>query len=259
MKREIALFTFANHAPGWLETVHENLRTEEWGKNLKVLELYLRANFEIAKQQDKVYEGDEIAIWRAGHLVSPAMDPVWLQYKLNDRRYPQKWNFEKVLIGNEPLKNICNSDYSVTYTPPEFNPEWEIYIDPRSFQEHILGHNLERLVSALGREAAENPHRLFRTIYGEIMLGKKEAAGVMPQWYMNGYNFLMPLFLTRPNKVDLTAALMINETMKRYELKTLLLPSYAYANARSIVRSPAQFASWIVLNTDSDISDDDDE
>lgn len=259
MRKDIALFTFANHAPGWLETVHKNLREEKWGKDFKVLELYLRANFEIAKQQGKVFEDETrgTALWRAGHLVTPAMDPVWLVYERNNPRYSQKWNFKNVAIGNSPIDGVSNESNSVKYDPPEFSASWDIYIDPYSFNEHILGHHRDRLVSVLGEDVVSNSHRLFRTIYGEIMLEKKEAAGVLPQWYMNGYNFLMPLFLTEPRKVDLTAALMINETMRRYELKTLLLPSYAYANARSIVKSPVQFASWITLDKESSISDDD--
>jgi hypothetical protein len=261
VKREVALFKFAYHRPGWLDEIHANLRPEKWGKNLKVLELYLRSNFEIAKQQGKVLEDEANgrAIWRAGHLVTPAMDPVWLYYERNDERYDQKWRFQGVLIGPSPLEGIHGEDHTVTYSPPEFNPSWEIYIDPYSFQQHILVHNKARLVAVLGEEIASNSHLVFRLIYGEIMLARKEAAGIMPQWYMNGYNFLMPLFLTSPNKVDLTAALMINETMKRYELKTLLPPSYAYANARAVVRSPVQFASWIALDDDTDIDEYEDE
>lgn len=248
--REVALYTFANHAPGWLETVHQNLKEEPWGSGRKVLELYLRANFEIAKQQNKVYEDDSQAIWKAGYLVTPSMDPVWMYYKKNDPRFSQEWNFEGVKIGDTPIEGVNSADYGVLYDPPEFNPKWDIYIDPRNFS-HILNDNHARLTSVLGEEVSGNSHRLFRTIYGEIMLERKEAAGVIPQWYMDGYNFIMPLSLTEPNKVDLTAALTIDETMKRYQLRTLLLPHYAYASARAIVKSRAQFASWAMLDEDT--------
>jgi hypothetical protein len=248
-RHEVALYTFANHAPDWLEIVHQNLKSEPWGQDNKVLELYLRANFEIAKQQQKVVENEEkgYAIWRAGYLITPSMDPVWMYYEKNDPHYTQKWNFAGVKIGEAPMEGINESQYSVTYTPPEFNPKWDIYIDPRNFT-HILEHNHDRLAGVLGVDVADNPHRLFRTLYGEVMLERKEAAGVIPQWYMGGYNFLMPISLTEPNKVDLTAALTIDETMKRYQLRTLLLPHYAYANARAIVKSRTQFASWAMLD-----------
>ena len=246
---EVALYTFANHAPGWIEKIRPNLKSESWGKDHKILELYLRANFEIAKQQQKVFEDESngFAIWRAGYLVTPSMDPVWMFYEKNDPRYSQKWNFVQVKIGEAPIAGVDVSRYSVTYTPPEFDPTWDIYIDPRNFS-HILADNRDRLSGVLGEEVTNNPHRLFRTIYGEIMLERKEAAGVIPQWYMGGYNFLMPLYLTEPDTVDLTAALTIDETMKRYQLRTLLLPHYAYANARAIVKSKTQFASWAMLD-----------
>ena len=143
---QVALYTFGNHSPGWLETVHENLKAEPWGKNLKVLELYLRINFEIAKQQQKVYEDDSagIAIWRAGFLVTPTMDPVWMYYERNNPKYPQKWNFKGVKIGETPLQGITVdiSNYSVKYDPPEFKPKWEIYIDPRNFKHKCTAYPL---------------------------------------------------------------------------------------------------------------------
>jgi len=248
-QHQVALYTFANHSPGWLGKVQSNLKVEPWGKDFKILELYLRANFEIAKQQQKVFEDEQAgyAIWRAGYLVTPTMDPVWMYYELNDPKYSQKWNFLDVRIGKSPLPGIDVSSYSVKYDPPEFDSSWDIYIDPRNFR-HILEGNRDRLSSVLGEDVTKNQHRLFRTIYGELMLERKEAAGVIPQWYMGGYNFLMPLSLTDPDTVDLTAALTIDETMRRYQLRTLLLPHYAYANARAIVKSKTQFASWATLD-----------
>lgn len=246
------LFKFANHDPNWLEVVKENTKEEFWGEDLKVLEFYLRINFEIAKQQSKVFESEEknIALWRAGYLVTPSMDPVWMHYEINPRKDKQKWKFKGILIGENPLPSISASDYSVTYNPPEFNSQWDIYIDPRNF-EHIIKTNSGRLVSAFGDDYAKNSHRLFRTIYGEIKLEQKEAMGVIPQWYMGDYNFLMPLYLNSPDKVDLTAALTRDKTMKRYQLRTLLLPHYAYAYARAIVKSRSQLASWAILDKDA--------
>lgn len=246
---EVPLYTFAYHAPKWLEVVHGNLKAESWGKDYKILELYLRANFEIAKQQQKVLENEEngFAIWRAGYLMTPSMDPVWMYYERNDDKYRQKWNFAGVKIGESPILGVDAADYSVCYDAPQFNPKWDIYIDPRNFR-HILEDNRDRLRAVLGEDVTKNPHRLFRTIYGEVMLERKEAAGVIPQWYMGGYNFLMPLSLTQPDSVDLTAALTIDDTMERYQLRTLLLPQYAYANARAIVKSKAQFAAWAMLD-----------
>jgi len=75
------LFNFGFHRyPEWLNEVGEIAKPEPWCENRKVLELYLRVNFEIAKAQSKVYENRErnVAFWRPGHLVNITSDPLWL-------------------------------------------------------------------------------------------------------------------------------------------------------------------------------------
>ena len=58
------------------------------------------------------------------------------------------------------------------------------------------------------------------------------------------------MYLIGSNNVDLTAILIADESMKRYQIKTLLLASYAYAYAyaRAIVQSRDKFAAWFVLD-----------
>ena len=86
-----------------------------------------------------------------------------------------------------------------------------------------------------------------RSIYGEIQLKRKEEL-VLPQWYHGDYKFLMPLFLTQGDRVELTAALEPDPALRRYVVRTLLLPHYAYAHARALVKSRASFADWMMLS-----------
>jgi hypothetical protein len=60
----------------------------------------------------------------------------------------------------------------------------------------------------------------------------------------------MPLFLTQSERVELTAVLYPDPAMKRYVVKTLLLPWYGYAYARALVKSRASFADWMMLSED---------
>ena len=262
--KNIPLFDFATHpVPKWLEEIAATAKEEPWGKKYKVLELYLRANYEIAKQQGKVYENDakNIAFWKPGYLVSRTMDPMWIIYEKNtEKNAPkskQKWMYKKVLTGRAPMENINAEDYQVKYDFEDFNPQWEIFIDQRNFN-HIVNENVSRLVKVFGKENAENSHLLFRAIYGELMLAKKEAATVISQWYAGDYQFLMPLYLTQSDKVELTAALSIDRTMKRYQLRTLLFPAYAYAYARSVVKSRSQLGAWITF-PEQEINDSEEE
>lgn len=57
MAADIPLYNFAYHqVPDWLDQVAEVAKSEYWGSGKKVLDLYLRANFEIAKLSNQVYE-----------------------------------------------------------------------------------------------------------------------------------------------------------------------------------------------------------
>src|SRR5690242_18485313 len=99
--RRPALMEFAFHPyPYWLDDVAATIKEEPWGHNKKALELYLRANFEIAQGQSRVYENRDknVAFWRAGSLVSQASDPVWLVYRKNNRDHPF-WSFLRPQVG----------------------------------------------------------------------------------------------------------------------------------------------------------------
>jgi hypothetical protein len=251
LSANVPLFSFGFHPyPNWLKEIAEIAKEEPWGKNFKVLELYLRANFEIAKAQGKVYEDREknAAFWRAGHLVNVTSDPLWLVYQRNSRDEPY-WQLRRVATGEAP-EGRDSSHFTLKYDPPEFNQAWLIHFQQWNI-DHIMGdsRNKKRLQdvfkNALGGHF--NEHLIFRALYGEIQLKRKEEV-VLPQWYRGDYQFLMPLFLTQQKKVELTAVLLPEPPMKRYVVKTLLLPYYAYAYARAVVRSRASFADWMMLS-----------
>lgn len=258
--RNIPLFDFASHpSPKWLEEVADTAKEEPWGKDKKILEIYLRSNFEIAKQQGMVYENDakNIALWKPGYLVSRTMDPMWIVYEKNTGKSRPKWQYKRVATGQPPLEGIDPAAYQVKYNFEDFNPQWDIFIDQRNFN-HIVRENAGRLANVFGAEMSKNPHLLFRAIYGEVMLAKKERFAVTTQWYKNDYQFLMPLYLTQPERVELTATLSIDRTNRCYQLRTLLVPAYAYGYARSVVKSRSQLVSWITFPMQEvDVSDDD--
>jgi len=248
----VPLFDFAFHKPDWLKEVATSAKEEPWGNNYSILEIYLKSNFEIAKTQNMIYESPngDFAIWRIGTLITAAADPIWLYYEKNAQRDKQPWYYKTIKIGYSPIAGITSDTFTVKYEPEEFNSQWEIHIEPRTI-EHIMNKNANRLTPIFGSNTTS--HRVFRTIYGEIMLEKKEAVGVLPQWYKSEYGFLLPLRLTSPDKVDLSAALSIDRTMKRYQLHTLLPVQYGYATARAVAKSRSQFIPWV---TDDDLNAD---
>jgi hypothetical protein len=247
----VPLFNFAYHQhPTWLEQVAAVAKPEPWGGNHKVLELYLRANFEIAKAQGKVFEDREkgVAFWRAGCLVNVTSDAVWLTYHRSTKDVPY-WKLRNITTGDAPEGKSIR-DFELKYDPPEFNREWLIHFEQGNIR-HILSdtRNRKRLEDVFNPTLGGkfNEHLVFRAIYGEIQLKRKEEL-VLPQWYHGDYKFLMPLFLTQGDRVEITAALEPDPAMRRYVVRTLLLPHYAYAHARALVKSRASFADWMMLS-----------
>jgi len=253
LSKVVPLYGFGfHHHPAWLQEVAEIAKPEPWGRELKVLELYLRASFEIAKSQAKVYEdkAKNLAFWRAGNLVNVTSDPVWLVYQRNNRDVPY-WQLKKVVTGDAPASQD-RAAFTLKFEPPEFDQNWLIHFDQWNIT-HIMGdsRNQQRLRevfdNALGGRF--NEHLIFRAIYGELQLKRKEEV-VIPQWYHGDYQFLMPLFLTQSDRVELTAVLRPDPTLKRYVVRTLLLPYFAYAYARAVVKSRTAFADWMMLSNE---------
>jgi hypothetical protein len=249
-KQDVPLYRFGFHwYPRFLEDVAWAARPEPWGTGMKTLELYLRANYEIAKSQSRVYEDRSrgIAFWRAGSLVSATSDPLWMLYDRNRHRDPF-WHFRQVLVGRPP-ELTDPDDLSLEYRPPEFHRDWLIHFQQGSL-EHMLGDgpNRERLQTVLQQALGRfSEHLVLRAIYGEIQMKRKEEA-VIPQWYHGDYQFLMPLHLTQPERVELTAALQPDPAMRRYIVRTLLLPHHAYAYARSVVKTRDAVPDWMLLS-----------
>lgn len=263
IERGTSLYDFAFHHRFWLRDLRRNLREEPWGGDrLRILEIYLIGNFEIAVSQNAVFEDSHIAFWKAGHLMTPSMDEVWMFYKKNDPGYSQPWRFEGVRFGKRPFNTIDTAGCQFSYESLTLHEDWNLYVEPRNLY-HILVDRQERLGSILGKEIAQQPHFLFRAIYGELHLQFREAGGILLQWYRGSYSFLAPLYLSQPDAPDLCAALTIDEEGQRYHLRTLLSLEQAYANARSVVLSRSQLPAWAtispaILNADFRAVDDED-
>lgn len=244
---------FANHnMPVILSDLKSTLMVEPWGRDNKILSTYINVNFEIACEEEKIYENEanDIAFWKVGNLVSIAGDPLWFVYCLNPRD-EQKWNFKKTYYGILPPvpdgdKTI--DDYQIQYRIPTFHSSWQFTLEPRTV-EHIMLENKSRLVYVFGEDLANNEHMLFRTIFGELELQKKRS-DIMAQWYYGKYQFLMPLYLKSPDEVSLTATLEPLDEIQQYKVRTLLYPEYAYPHIRAVVKNRSAITGWMNINDD---------
>lgn len=247
----MVLKDFANHhMAAILSELKNDLMTEPWGENNRILSTYINVNFEIAYAESKVYEDEKnnIAFWKVGNLVSIAGDPLWFVYELNPRG-PQIWNFKKTHYGNmlpAPIENKDIDELQIEHKFPRFHSSWQLLLEPKAIT-HIMTEHNERLIDVFGKELSQNSHMLFRTILGELELQKKRS-DVMHQWYFSKYQFLMPLYLKSPNTVDLTATLEPLDDVKCYKIRTLLYPEYAYPYIRAVVKNRSAITGWMNIS-----------
>lgn len=247
------LFNFAYHPyDSWLETVRENIKAEPWGQGLYILKKFLQVNFEIAQSQGKIYENfdDGVAFWRPGYLINEVADPVWLKYIRNRKSQDVKWFFNGVCSGDSPYRGVNIEDFQIRYEIPEFDYSWRMFLDQQSL-DHIFEdpQNYYRLKQVFGEDISKNRHLIFRVLFGEISLQQRDVLAV-PQWYHGGYHFLVPLFLTQPNQMELAATLTPNEKLNRYDISTLLLPGQAYGSVRPVARSRKILPQWLQLSSE---------
>ena len=227
------------------------LMSEPWGKDNKILQTYIYTNFEIAYMQKKVFEDKEkgIAFWKIGSLVTMSAMPVWFIYKINDKPDCQFWNFDRFYYGNNsPAGNKTADDYQIEYETPAFYSSWLIELTPETIN-HIIKDNSSRLKAIFGDKLSENEHMLLRTIFGELELQKRKS-DVFMEWYDGKYQFLMPLYFTDPDNVDLTATLDPQEATQSYKVRTLLYPEYAYPFVRSVIKNRSVLTGWMNFKDD---------
>jgi len=245
LRNTCPVYDFGYHAnPDYLVKLERLVAPEPWGRDLRFLAAYLRARFEMAQMDGAVHESSERcqAAWNT-RLFTAAGEEIWLVYRVNQRAVPC-WQLDDIRRGKPGWVDpdgMPQSEVGVR----EFRHEWPILVD----EAHIMREpdHFERIRQAIpcGCPSASD-HVVFRAVCGEIEFERKTRQ-VIPQWYHGHYQFLMPLRLTAPDRVDLVAALMTDTDEARYIVKTVLPIEFAYAHARVLVKHPGDLPRWMQL------------
>ena len=245
-KKQFPLYDFAWHGNAECKTIQSTIIEEPWGEDLKHLKIYLGDNFEIAKKNNKIHVDAEKAVWQPGYLLNKSGDPIWLTYRKNPIEGKQPWKFNKHMVSTCPV-GVEAKSLEIKYTYPDFESEFELNIN----HDHIINDNRDRLEEVFEGIFKEklNGYLVYKAIVGEIEMQKRRNTAI-PQWYMEEYQFLIPLCLKSPNNVDLVAALQPKD--KKYYVRTLLYPNQAYAHARSVVKNRLNLPHWIVENENTE-------
>lgn len=227
---------------------------EDWGGDLRVLEAYLEANFELAYMQGRVVtEPERYSYWRAGRLLSLTGEPITIVCVRNKVEDRQPFFFVRVCVGQRFNVTVDGEDVTLDappppeYEPPEFRPDYFL----RYNFDHYLGDHSERIEPFA---PGLNNYQRFLFIYGAINQAKLHWSDlVVPSWYRDRnatagrYQWLLPLFLRVEDhslKPDLIATLDPDDELMHYSIRTLILPEWAFPHARAINKGGGQFRHW---------------
>jgi hypothetical protein len=230
----LARFTVV--APRVLGSLASAALNEHWGERNYVLEKYLAVHVAWSIEQGRFTRSANQFYTTAGHLQTRYGTPLYLVFEQNQRggaiRYYLVTAGPQVSAPELPMPPEVPA-------PPAIPVGAEIVI----VHDHILGANVERV------EFLENtpPVAQMCAVSGAIQWSLNRKLQ-MAYWYFGRMNYLVPLYLRNRENItlapDLIAPVQVNPDSLL--VRTVLLPTMPYANARVAVRRHDQLPPWLL-------------
>ncbi len=269
MNVQTNLFDFA-FVPAWLDQLDElagMTLPEPWSfvspsktginTHTPILERYINTVFHkqalayIFAQDDasadrEFYLRNEFSCFHTG-LFTKRYEGIYMCFERNKRKDSLlEWYFKGWADKSSPLLRYVSPlperpAYDRKASTLAFHPEWEI----RMNTEHILGDeaNIQRLP-----ESVRDTWNLPLLLETAVELGRRRAVVypsiIVPQVFQGDVQFLIPIFLTNPERPDLAMALSPMDGY--YYGHTCLTLQMAYLNARLIARPTASWLTELV-------------
>jgi hypothetical protein len=209
-----------------------------------ILKNYLSKTFERLCQERKIIHTDQYLTFNTG-LFTPNYESIYLLAERNITPYDRReWKFTRFCTEYD----FDNTDI---YTLPE---RADYFQDPsllifdyhypiRVQYEHILDHKRNR--DRLPPHIADSNMRL-QLFKGAVDISINKVIAnyklAVPQYYHNGIQLLIPIFLDNDNYPNLV--LVISKQDGYYQGHTCITPEMAYNNARLIAKPEN---NWLIL------------
>lgn len=244
---------YSDNRDDYREHVAEAAINENWGPDNRYLYDYIRDNFELAYEQNKVKVHPEYCLFRAGALTTREGEPITILATKNRQSNKQPYVYKTVMTRQRFTVMVGDREFPETAPPaPEYGiPSYHAGYRPVYNFSHYLDDHESRVEQKFPKLT---PHQRFLCIYSAVELAHKRGAqAAVPQWYCDknaeegGYQWLLPLYITSENlsdKPDFVATLAPNEEYQEYNIPTLLPPEFAYGHARAVSGRDPQFRSW---------------
>ncbi|MBQ0960874.1 DUF3825 domain-containing protein [Ideonella sp. 4Y11] len=227
---------FAYVSDALIDRLAEQALAEVWGRQRYVLEKYIAVHVPWSIEQGRFTCSDRQFYVTAGHLQTRYGTPIYLVFERN--RVPGTSPYALVRVGADIAAPALP-------TPPDI-PSAPVI--PRGAEivmlhDHILGDNAERVPYLADTPRVAQMCAVAGSIQWSLNRGLE-----LPYWYYGKMSVLVPLYLqTRENITeapDLVAPLQVNADSLL--VRTVLLPSMPYANARVAVTRHDRLPPWML-------------
>ncbi len=230
------LHRFAVIPPKILDSLAAEALNEHWGERHFVLEKYLAVHIAWSIEQARFTTSSNQFYTTAGHLQTRYGTPLYLVFGRNERPGSTPWYL--VTAGamiSAPELPMAPEIPSPTQIP--------VGAEIVMLHDHILGENAER-VSFLHDTP---PVAQMCAVAGSIQWSLNRGLH-LGYWYFGKMNYLVPLYLRSRENItlapDLIAPIQVNPDSLL--VRTVLLPTMPYANARVAVRRHDQLPAWLL-------------
>jgi len=242
-------YAYMENYDKWIEELATNMaRTERWDYlydqssfSHPILRNYINHTF---KRIQKLSENDPL-YWHQGlsntcfntGLFTNNFEPIFALFEMNGARSRLKWRFKGFFKESAyELKRISPLPLRANY----FSDITELYYDTRYELrvniDHILEDEENKLRIPVEYRNSPSLAMTFRGMalqYAQTRIKENYKAAV-PQYFNGRIQFLIPISLGDPSKVDL--ALAVNRDGDIYTGRTCLTLDMAYNNARLIAK-----------------------
>lgn len=214
--------------------------SEEWGRDLYVLEKYLAVHIAWSVEQELFTQAEDQFYTTAGNLQTRYGTPLFLVFERN--REPERSSFRPVYFLRAAGSQVSAPQLPVAPELPK-PPEIPIGAEVVMVHDHILGDHSGRVpfLNQTPRVAQ------MCAIAGAIQWSMNRGLQ-LPYWYFGRMNYLVPLYLQSRENItlspDLVAPIQVNPASLL--VRTVLEPAMPYANARVAVRRHDQLPPWLL-------------
>lgn len=229
----------------FLEELAEMAIPEKWSYNQyaskqthPILKSYIEKTYERVKQQQRIVRGEGKVLFNTG-LINSWFKEIYITAEIDPENSHRLLN-ARPLLENERLvldtfrnQKPAMATFFTELTDVVFDPDLDVLTD----DAHIIEDNWDRVPQEYQKMRKSQVFALFQSAieFARIM-ARRNYKLIVPQFYKEQIQFLMPIYLSGEFTGSPDFALVLEKINDCYRGNTILTLDMAYQNARLIAK-----------------------